>query len=473
MSKKAKSKPMVEIIKRLLAYGEFEVITFGDEMLGGDYHDWPVVQCLLAWHSENFPLKKAQRYAALRKPYLVNDVFAQDILLDRRRVYARLMESGIPVPPHIVVDRDGLAPGEDPPGFVEGEDYVEVDGQRIEKPFVEKPVSGEDHNIYIYYPFSMGGGVKKLFRKVNNRSADYDSKHPGTVRRDSSYIYEQFLPTGGTDVKVYTVGPRYAHAEARKSPVVDGKVQRAPDGKEVRYPVLLSPQEKETARMVSLAFGQRVCGFDLLRSDRGRSYVCDVNGWSFVKNSHKYYDDAAGILRLVILSALAPHRLLVAPPEAPRGPQLKTLPPSCLASLPGDTAVLVSSDSLRSQGEGAEALASVPSGSLRGLDEGEEALREDEELRCVLAVVRHGDRTPKQKLKMRVTQPALLALCVKYMDAKGKQAKLKSPSELQDLLDATRSLLLAMEAEDGAVEDKTGSGVQPLSTSEPPFVEKD
>jgi inositol hexakisphosphate/diphosphoinositol-pentakisphosphate kinase len=29
---------------------------------------------------------------------------------------------------------------------------------------------------------------------------------------------------------------------------------------------------------------------------------------------------------------------------------------------------------------------------------------EDMELRCVLAVVRHGDRTPKQKMKMVVNQ---------------------------------------------------------------------
>lgn len=45
----------------------------------------------------------------------------------------------------------------DPPGFVEEEDYVELDGMRIDKPFVEKPVSGEDHNVRL--AVSLGGGV--------------------------------------------------------------------------------------------------------------------------------------------------------------------------------------------------------------------------------------------------------------------------------------------------------------------------
>jgi len=87
MDKKARSKQMRAIIERLLRYGEFDVIIFGDDtILNKPIQEWPVVACLLSC----FPLKKAQEYVALRKPYLVNDLFAQDVLLDRRRVYRTL-----------------------------------------------------------------------------------------------------------------------------------------------------------------------------------------------------------------------------------------------------------------------------------------------------------------------------------------------------------------------------------------------
>ena len=90
-----------------------------------------------------------------------------------------------------------------------------------------------------------GGGCKKLFRKLANRSSEYysDINRVGQeiceirliivcqIRRDGVYLYEEFLPTLGTDIKVYTVGPMFAHAEARKSPTLDGRVQRTENGK--------------------------------------------------------------------------------------------------------------------------------------------------------------------------------------------------------------------------------------------------
>ncbi|CAF1697479.1 unnamed protein product [Brassica napus] len=400
------SAPMGQIMDRLQAFGEFEIIHFGDKVILEDpVESWPICDCLIAFHSSGYPLEKVQAYSSLRKPFLVNDLDPQYLLHDRRKVYEHLEMYGIPVPRYACVNRK--VPNQDLDYFVEDEDFVEVKGERFWKPFVEKPVNGDDHSIMIYYPSSAGGGMKELFRKVGNRSSEF---HPEVrrVRREGSYIYEEFMPTGGTDVKVYTVGPEYAHAEARKSPVVDGVVMRNPDGKEVRYPVLLTPAEKQMAREVCIAFRQAVCGFDLLRSE-GSSYVCDVNGWSFVKNSYKYYDDAACVLRKMFLDAKAPHLSSTVPPILP----WKINEP------------VLSNEGLTRQGSG-----------IIG------TFGQSEELRCVIAVIRHGDRTPKQKVKLKVTEEKLLNLMLKYNGGKPRaETKLKSAVELQDLLDATRMLI--------------------------------
>jgi inositol hexakisphosphate/diphosphoinositol-pentakisphosphate kinase len=81
------------------------------------------------------------------------------------------------------------------------EDHLELNGVKISKPFVEKPVSAEDHNINIYYADADGGGSKRLFRKEKNQSSAF-YPNESAIRTDGAFIYEQFLPTEGTDLKV-------------------------------------------------------------------------------------------------------------------------------------------------------------------------------------------------------------------------------------------------------------------------------
>nr|XP_019580923.1 PREDICTED: inositol hexakisphosphate and diphosphoinositol-pentakisphosphate kinase 1 isoform X12 [Rhinolophus sinicus] len=407
MTKKSKSKPMTQILERLCRFDYLTVIILGEDViLNEPVENWPSCHCLISFHSKGFPLDKAVAYSKLRNPFLINDLAMQYYIQDRREVYRILQEEGIDLPRYAVLNRDPARPEEC--NLIEGEDHVEVNGAVFPKPFVEKPVSAEDHNVYIYYPSSAGGGSQRLFRKIGSRSSVYSPE--SSVRKTGSYIYEEFMPTDGTDVKVYTVGPDYAHAEARKSPALDGKVERDSEGKEIRYPVMLTAMEKLVARKVCVAFKQTVCGFDLLRAN-GHSFVCDVNGFSFVKNSMKYYDDCAKILGNTIMRELAPQFQIP-------------------WSIPTE----------------AEDIPIVPTTSGTMM-----------ELRCVIAIIRHGDRTPKQKMKMEVTHPRFFSLFEKHSGYKTGKLKLKRPEQLQEVLDIARLLLAELEKEPGGeIEEKTG-----------------
>ncbi|KAF8390291.1 hypothetical protein HHK36_024816 [Tetracentron sinense] len=88
MEKKVSSAPMEQILERLQAFGEFEIIFFGDKVILEDpVESWPICDCLIAFYSSGYPLKKAESYAALRKPFLVNELEQQYLLHDRRKVY--------------------------------------------------------------------------------------------------------------------------------------------------------------------------------------------------------------------------------------------------------------------------------------------------------------------------------------------------------------------------------------------------
>ncbi|KAJ8412985.1 hypothetical protein AAFF_G00105670 [Aldrovandia affinis] len=370
MMKKSKSKPMTQILERLCKFEYITVVIFPEDVILNEPVDnWPLCDCLISFHSKGFPLDKAVSYAKLRNPLLINDLNMQYFIQDRREVYRILQEEGIDLPRYAILNRDPDKPDEC--NLVEGDDHVEVNGEVFQKPFVEKP---------------------RLFRKIGSRSSVYSPE--SSVRKTGSYIYEEFMPTDGTDVKVYTVGPDYAHAEARKSPALDGKVERDSEGKEIRYPVMLTAMEKLVARKVCLAFKQTVCGFDLLRAN-GHSFVCDVNGFSFVKNSMKYYDDCAKILGNIVMRELAPQFQIP-------------------WSIPTE----------------AEDIPIVPTTSGTMM-----------ELRCVIAIIRHGDRTPKQKMKMEVRNPMFFDLFDKYGGYKTGKLKLKKPKQLQEVLDIARQLL--------------------------------
>ncbi|AAS52766.1 AER082Wp [Eremothecium gossypii ATCC 10895] len=403
MDAKVLSKPCRHILNRLIENGEFETIIFGDKViLDENIENWPTCDFLISFFSSGFPLNKAIDYVMLRKPFMINDLIMQKVLWDRRLCLRLLEAAQVPTPPRLEITRDGgprvddalrskllergvhVKPIREPIWRMLDNDTLEVNGEIMTKPFVEKPVDGEDHNIYIYYHSKNGGGGRRLFRKVGNKSSEFD---PALVapRSEGSYIYEKFMDTDNfEDVKAYTVGESFCHAETRKSPVVDGIVRRNTHGKEIRYVTELTEEEKQMAARVSKTFSQMICGFDLLRVN-GKSFVIDVNGFSFVKDNSMYYDSCAKILRDTFVNAKKQIDL-----------------------------------------------------EKRNLPVIQEEKRQKWFFKGLVTVIRHADRTPKQKFKHSFRSQIFISLLKGHKE----EVVIRNVSDLQIVLQALR---IAME----------------------------
>jgi inositol hexakisphosphate/diphosphoinositol-pentakisphosphate kinase len=236
----------------------------------------------------------------------------------------------------------------------------------------------------------MGGGRKRLTVKSRDECGKFEPQE-NAIRRNGNFIYEEYLPTNGFIIKVYAIGPYYMHAEARKSVTLDGVVQRNAEGKEMRFPVMLTPEEKLLCNKIVQEFGQEVCGMELLRSGCS-SYVCSVNGWSFAKNSPRYWNDCAVILKRRIFHHFCPektHHLARAHFE--QFVQDTYRPP-------------LNHPDVR-----------------------------PEELRSIVTIFRHADRSPKEKLKIRTKDPRFIAL----LGEAGKEVKLKDAKSLTRVLAIT------------------------------------
>ncbi|RXK41207.1 cortical actin cytoskeleton protein asp1 [Tremella mesenterica] len=462
MDVKARSKAMREILTRLndIEQGGVDVKIFGDVViLEEDISHWPPVDVLISFFSTDFPLPKAIAYTQIPTrlpPISINSLAMQSLLWDRRLVLAILDHIGVPTPRRVEVSRDGgpkvdaalrkrvrrdlglVLPG--PKDVARSKEVILredgnaiiVDGEVFEKPFVEKPVDGEDHNVYIYYRGEKGkrGGGRRLFRKVGNKSSELDPSlwHPRTV---GSFIYEEFINVDNAeDIKIYTVGPNFCHAETRKSPVVDGLVQRNADGKETRFITKLSPDEEQSARDVVEAFGQRVCGFDLLRCDGGkRSMVIDVNGWSFVKGNQAYYADKAAEILSSVCRIARERRMLSIKPGTVPPPTTVDLPSTSISTLRATVSVLRHADrtpkmKLKFTFPAAEAWTRPFLSLLRGHHE-EIILRDPRQLAFILTAAEQAEKSPGISPDNLVKLSQLKEVLRKKMTLSGTKAQLK------------------------------------------------
>jgi len=401
------------LIDRLEARG-ITVISLDETILFDDdvYQSFPRCDAIWTLYSPDLPLNKVESYIERVGCMELNSIAGLVALRDRREMYRILVENEIPVPFHVVCNRKEEADHPDNCVIEEFDDYIVVDGQKLSKPFLEKPADADNHEVYIYYPKSVGGGRTRLGKNM----CGFDER--GRIRRHGSFVYERFIPSEGFETRLFVISSTacekentYIFAEAKTSIPATASVDDSRQIFQVQVgmgnSVLANPAEKLVCPKIAKAFGQTTFKVDLLRSqtvtdseDKFFVYDISVKGGALKNRGNVYYDEVALALYNDICTRMnctpfrGPHfaglGAMTPPPSAfhDQHPDLlgmETRPPSRSAQLSNAALSHVGEDGLS---ESATRRISSKSGH--------------QELLCVWCLVRHGDRTPKRKLKLKV-----------------------------------------------------------------------
>jgi len=376
---KLKSETLKEILNGIRS-DQISVIYFDESVTQMEVKNWPLVDVLLTFYSMDFPLILAKEYIDLNRPIELNHTSGLEKLRRLDTIYSTLADHDIPIPKYVVCDRsDGKKPVVE-----EFDDHVIINGQKISKPFEERHLDARIHDYTIYFPMSVGGGSQYVFHKTKDKQAVFN-KDENNIKKNGTWIYIQYFPEQERR-KIYCFGD-YIYTEARKS-VLAGNVQRDQSGKEIRSKVVTSDKENSIAKKVRTAFGQTICGIRIKR-DRGQYYVSHVHSFDLIKNSNSYIDNAQTQL-------------------------LQQLSLACQRDF-----LNVSNNSMISQFY-------VPV---------EDYQNTSKQLLGVIGIIRHGDRTPKQKTKFKVNDECWHKLFNSSVKPGKDEIKLKSPTDLKKVLE--------------------------------------
>eukprot|EP00397_Hematodinium_sp_SG-2012_P005122 GEMP01005140.1.p1 GENE.GEMP01005140.1~~GEMP01005140.1.p1 ORF type:complete len:935 (-),score=149.39 GEMP01005140.1:920-3724(-) len=346
-----------------------ETVFFDDEV----FTAFP--SCIAIWtlYSPDLPLTKVSMYVERCQCLELNSIEGLQSLRDRRTMFRVLVANGIPVPFHIECNRDESGGDGEGPTVEEFDDYIVIGNEKITKPFLEKPADADNHEVYIYYPRSAGGGKTRLDKNM----AVFEER--GRIRRNGSYIYEKFITSEGFETRLFVISSvvndkdhTYIFAEAKTCvpATVTESGRRVP-----RYAgglgnsVLAHTDEKLACPKIAKAFGQTTFKVDILRSQTADSeekffvYDVSVKGGALKNRGSTYFDEVAHVLYTDLcgrLKLLVSESTLVRRISSPVSARIETEKTACSGR-------------------------SSPY----------------EELMCVWSLVRHGDRTPKRKLKLQ------------------------------------------------------------------------